>query len=90
MANIKSQKKRIKTNEKARLRNQAVKSQLKTFTRTFREALAAGDRAAAEEALAKVLRAYDQAAAKGVVHSNNAANHKSKLLRAFNKTAAAA
>ena len=62
MANIKSQKKRIKTNEKARRRNRAVKSALRTHVRNFREAAAAGDREKALE-LAKVAnRALDKAA----------------------------
>jgi small subunit ribosomal protein S20 len=88
MANIQSQKKRIRTNEKARVRNLAVRSQLKTYGRKFREALAAGDRDEAAKALERACRAYDRAAAQGVIHKNNAANHKSRLRKAFNKTAA--
>ena len=88
MANIKSQKKRILTNEKSRQRNLAVRSKLRTYGRKFREALAAGDRAAAEAALKVALREYDKAAAAGVIHKNNAANHKSRLRKLFNQTAA--
>lgn len=88
MANIKSQKKRIRTNEVARQRNQAVRSRLKTQARRFREALDAGDRATAEAALRAALRAYDKAAAAGVLHKNNAANHKRKLQKLFNGSAA--
>jgi small subunit ribosomal protein S20 len=88
MANIKSQKKRILTNEKARQRNQATTSALKTQARKFREALASGDRGAAESALVAACRAYDLAAAKGVIHKNNAANHKSRLRKQFNASAA--
>lgn len=88
MANIKSQKKRIVTNEKARLRNQAVRSRLKTHARRFREVLASGDRAAAAQALRQAMRAYDQAASKGVIHAHNAANHKSKLQKLFDSAAA--
>lgn len=84
MANIKSQQKRIKTNEIARQHNVAVRSRLKTLSRRFREALAAGDKDAAERALKDACRAYDQAVADGVVHKNNAANHKSKLTKRFN------
>ncbi|MFN2613716.1 MAG: 30S ribosomal protein S20 [Actinomycetota bacterium] len=87
MANIKSQKKRILTNEKARVRNQAVRSRLKTQARRFREALATGDRAAAEKALLAACREYDKAAASGVIHKNNAANHKSRLRKLFNTAA---
>jgi small subunit ribosomal protein S20 len=88
MANIKSQKKRILTNEKARQRNQATVSALKTTARKFREALTSGDRSAAEAALLVACRAYDQAAASGVIHKNNAANHKSRLRKQFNSSAA--
>lgn len=79
MANIKSQKKRILTNEKARLRNKAVKSELRTKVRKFREAAEAGDVEKAQE-LAKVAnRALDKAVTKGVIHRNQAANRKSAI-----------
>jgi small subunit ribosomal protein S20 len=87
MANIKSQKKRILTNEKARVRNLATRSRLKTHARKFNEALAAGDKSAAETALLSACRAYDKAAADGVIHKNNAANHKAKLRKKFNSAA---
>ena len=77
MANIKSQLKRIKTNEKARLRNKGVKSSLKTSVRKFREAAAAGDRDAAVQAMTTASRQLDKAASKGVIHKNQAANRKS-------------
>ncbi|MCF2706267.1 30S ribosomal protein S20 [Arcanobacterium haemolyticum] len=79
MANIKSQKKRILTNEKRRLRNQAVKSELKTFVRKTREAIVAGDVEAAESNLRVATRKLDVAVSKGVIHKNQAANRKSKL-----------
>ena len=79
MANIKSQKKRILTNEKARLRNKAVKSSLKTAVRRFRDAAASGDAAAATEAAREANRALDKAASKGVIHPNQAANRKSAI-----------
>ena len=81
MANIKSQIKRIKTNEKARLRNKSVKSELKTYVRRVREAVDAGDKAAAEEAMSKAGRKLDKAVSKGVIHKNQAANRKSKLAK---------
>ena len=81
MANIKSQKKRILTNEKARLRNKAVKSELKTYVRKTREAITAGDKAAATEALSTASRKLDKAVSKGVLHSNQAANRKSALAK---------
>ncbi|WP_366181449.1 30S ribosomal protein S20 [Actinomyces timonensis] len=81
MANIKSQIKRIKTNEKARLRNQSVKSELKTYVRRVRQAVESGDKAAAEEGLKKACRKLDKAVSKGVIHKNQAANRKSKLAK---------
>jgi small subunit ribosomal protein S20 len=81
VANIKSQIKRIRTNEKARLRNKAVKSELKTQVRHVREAVAAGDKENAAAALATASRQLDKAASKGVIHLNQAANRKSALAK---------
>ena len=81
MANIKSQLKRIKTNEKARLRNKAVKSSLKTSVRKFREAADAGDRDSAVQAMTTASRQLDKAASKGVIHKNQAANRKSAMAK---------
>jgi small subunit ribosomal protein S20 len=81
VANIKSQIKRNRTNEKARLRNKAVKSSLKTATRRFREALESGDTAAAQERAQEATRALDKAASKGVIHKNQAANRKSSIAK---------
>ncbi|MEU2350036.1 30S ribosomal protein S20 [Modestobacter sp. NPDC049651] len=81
MANIKSQKKRIKTNEIARQRNVAVKSALKTSVRRFRVAADAGDKAAATVALQTAAKALDKAASKGIIHKNQAANRKSALAK---------
>jgi small subunit ribosomal protein S20 len=81
VANIKSQIKRIGTNEKARLRNKDVKSSLKTAVRRFREAADAGDTAKAQELLRSANRQLDKAASKGVIHTNQAANRKSALAK---------
>ncbi|MDR2253424.1 MAG: 30S ribosomal protein S20 [Bifidobacteriaceae bacterium] len=81
MANIKSQIKRIRTNEKRRLRNKAVKSELKTYVRRTREAIAAGQKDAAEQSLRVAGRKLDKAVSKGVIHKNQAANRKSSLAR---------
>ena len=81
MANIKSQIKRIRTNEKARLRNKSVKSSLKTAVRRFREAADAGDREAAQTAMLTASRQLDKAASKGVIHANQAANRKSSIFK---------
>ncbi|CAO5239057.1 30S ribosomal protein S20 [Frankia sp. AgKG'84/4] len=85
MANIKSQIKRNLTNEKRRLRNKAVKSELKTHVRRFREAVEAGDAARAGETLQIASRKLDKAVSKGVIHSNQAANRKSALAAAHAK-----
>jgi len=84
VANIKSQIKRIRTNEKARQRNKAVKSELKTYVRRVREAVAGGDKEAASTALVVAARKLDKAASKGVIHANQAANRKSALSKAVN------
>ena len=81
MANIKSQKKRILTNEKARLRNNAYKSELRTLIRKVDEAVAAGQQEGAQDALRIASRKLDKAVSKGVLHKNNAANKKSGLAR---------
>ena len=81
MANIKSQIKRNKQNEKARVRNQAVKSRLKTAVRKFRELAETGDKDAAVAAGRDAMRALDKAASKGVIHSNQAANRKSSIAK---------
>jgi small subunit ribosomal protein S20 len=81
VANIKSQIKRIRTNEKRRLRNKAVKSELKTYVRRTREAIAQGQKDAAETALRTAARKLDKAASKGVIHKNQAANRKSSLAK---------
>ena len=81
MANIKSQIKRNRTNERARQRNVAVKSALKTAVRRFRTAADAGDAAAATAALQTASKALDKAASKGVIHKNQAANRKSGMAK---------
>lgn len=85
MANIKSQQKRIRTNESARLRNKSVKSSLRTSVRAFREAAHSGEKEKAAELLVAANRKLDKAASKGVIHKNQAANKKSALARTLNK-----
>jgi small subunit ribosomal protein S20 len=81
VANIKSQIKRIQTNEKRRLRNKSVKSSLKTAIRSARAAVDSGDREAAEARVQVAARQLDKAVSKGVIHSNQAANKKSALAK---------
>ena len=84
MAHIKSQIKRIKTNEKARQRNQSIKSSLKTAIRKTREAVESGDVAKAEQLARAASRQLDKAVSKGVIHKNQAANKKSALAKKVN------
>jgi small subunit ribosomal protein S20 len=81
VANIKSQIKRIRQNEKAHQRNKAVKSALKTHVRKFREAADAGNIEEATEALRVANRQLDKAVSKGVIHKNQAANRKSAIAK---------
>ena len=81
MANIKSQIKRNKQNEKAHQRNKAVKSELKTLIRKFREAADAGNKDAAIDACRAAARKLDKAVSKGVIHKNQAANRKSSFMK---------
>lgn len=84
MANIKSQKKRIITNEKARKRNRAVKAELKTATRHVKDAVEAKNGAEAYAAALAACRLMDKAASKGVIHKNQAANRKSGIMALAN------
>lgn len=84
MANIKSQLKRIKTNQVRTERNKAYKSELRTWIRKTREAVEAGDKAQAEAHLATASKKLDKAVSKGVIHKNQAANKKSALAQKVN------
>lgn len=84
MANIKSQMKRIKTNEKASQRNKAVRSEVRSYVRVVRENIAAGQKDEAQQAYAVAARKLDKAVSKGVLHKNNAANRKSRLASQIN------
>ena len=84
MANIKSQKKRILTAEKARQRNRAVRSELKTEIKKVRVAAEAGDKDAAAAACKKASRLLDKAVTKGVIHKNQAAKRKSGIANLVN------
>jgi small subunit ribosomal protein S20 len=84
VANIKSQIKRNRQNEKARLRNKSVKSSLKTAIRKFNEASQAGDAESATALLRAASRQLDKAVSKGVIHKNQAANRKSAIAKRIN------
>ena len=86
MANIKSQKKRIITAEKARLRNKAAKSELKTAVKRVRAAAEAGNAEEAQKQAQIACRLLDKAASKGIIHANQAANRKSGVMKLANNT----
>lgn len=85
MANIKSQIKRIKTNDKARLRNKSVRSSIKTAIRRFRDSLTVGDSKLVATELSNASRELDIAVSKGVIHANQAANKKSAMAKSAHK-----
>lgn len=81
MANIKSQKKRIKTNEKSRVRNVAVRTRMKTYLKKVDEAIEQQNAEQIDAAVKQALTEIDVAARKGVIHKNTAARKKSRLQR---------
>jgi small subunit ribosomal protein S20 len=81
MANIASQIKRNRQNERARQRNKARRSEIRTALKRFDNAVASGDADAAREAYAFAASRLDRAADRGVVHANFSANHKAKMAR---------
>jgi small subunit ribosomal protein S20 len=87
VANIKSQIKRVKTNEKRRQRNKSVRSEVRTAVRKFREAVEAGNTEEVTELQRAASRALDKAASKGVIHKNQAANRKSAMAKRINTPA---
>lgn len=84
VANIKSQKKRIKTAEKARLRNRAVRSSLKTAVKKVHLAVEQGDKTLAQTRANEASRLLDKAASKGIIHKNQAAQRKSGVQKLVN------
>lgn len=85
MANIKQQEKRIVQAERARIRNKSKKTEMKTYIKKFNASLEEGDREQTDAYMAKAIKALDKAASDGVIHKNNAANHKSRIARRYNK-----
>ena len=89
MANIKSQIKRNRQNEKRRLRNKSVRAELRTRAKNAVTAAEAASENSVEQ-LRLAVKRFDKAAARGVIHKNTAANHKSRLVRRINAIEAAA
>ncbi|GAB4515545.1 MAG: 30S ribosomal protein S20 [Anaerolineae bacterium] len=85
MANHKSALKRIRSSERRRIRNRIIRGRARSFVKRTRQALEAGDLEAAREWLQQAVSALDKAAEKGVIHRNNAARRKSRLMRAYNR-----
>lgn len=84
LANIKSQIKRNKQNQAARLRNRVYRGSARTFLRKAQSAIRAEDAEKSQVEVLNAIRALDKAAAKGVIHKNNAARRKSRLMARYN------
>ena len=82
VANIKSQIKRNRQNERRRVRNRSVRTALKTHAKRVHTSAQSGDSSAAQEEARRASRALDQAVSAGVIHKNTAARRKSRLARA--------
>jgi small subunit ribosomal protein S20 len=85
LANIKSQIKRNRQNDKRRLRNRVYRGQARTAIKDARVVIESQDAEAAKKALLEAIRTLDKAAEQGVLHKNNAARRKSRLMKQFNK-----
>jgi small subunit ribosomal protein S20 len=85
LANIKSAIKRNRQNEKRRLRNRIFRGRARTFVKRARQEMAGGDITASLAATKEAISALDKAAQKGVLHPNNAARRKSRLMRHMNE-----
>lgn len=89
MANIKSALKRIRSSERKRVRNKPVRTALKTYVKSAQGNIAAGDVEMSAEAVVRAISALDKAAGKGIIHKNQAARRKSRLMSKLNKLSAA-
>jgi small subunit ribosomal protein S20 len=88
LANNKAAKKRIRVNETKRLRNRPYRSACRTLVKKAELAISGGDQTAAEDAVVKAVSMLDRTAGKGIIHPNNAARRKSRLMAKFNAAAA--
>ena len=82
MANTKSAEKRIRSNERKRLRNQMYRSRVKTMIRKAEQSIFGGQ--PSDEAIREAISTLDKAAVKGIIHKNNAARRKSRLMKKLN------
>jgi len=90
LANTKSAIKRIRTSEKKRLSNRWFRTQTRTYIKRARAQIEAGQVEEAKKSAAQAIRALDKAAQKGVIHKNNAARRKCRLMRDLNQAIQAA
>lgn len=90
MANSKSAEKRIRTSERRRLHNRPYRSAARTLVKKAELAIQAGDQDAAQTAVIQAISMLDRIATKGIVHRNNAARRKARLMAKFNAVAASA
>ena len=85
MANIKSAIKRIRSQGRRSLRTRHARTEARTYTKSAKTQIAAGDLEAAQKSVAEAIRVLDKAAERGIIHKNNAARRKSRLLRQLNQ-----
>ncbi len=88
MPNIKQAKKRARNSEKRQMRNRAVRSRAKTFVTRAEKLVFAGEMESAQKAVAESIKTLDRAAEKGIIHPNNAARRKSRLMKKLNQAQA--
>ncbi len=85
LANTRSAKKRIRQNEKRRVRNKTIRSRSRTYVKQARELIQSGDHSSSAEAVKQAISELDRAALKGIIHRNNAARRKSRLIAHLSK-----
>lgn len=90
MANNKSAEKRIRVSEQKRLRNRPYRTAARTFVKKAELSIRAGDQDVAATAVGDAISMLDRVASKGVIHRNNAARRKSRLMAKFNRMGAGA
>ncbi|HET7009267.1 MAG TPA: 30S ribosomal protein S20 [Anaerolineales bacterium] len=86
MANTRSAKKRIRQNRSRRLQNRQVRTRARTSVKAARDTAGSPDKAKGQAAVLEAIRELDKAASKGIIHRNNSARRKSRLLRALKKS----
>ena len=89
MANNKSAEKRIRVNEKKRMRNKPLRTSARTAVKKAQEVVVTGDATMSLDAVKAAISTLDRVASKGVIHPNNAARRKSRLMAKYNQLLAA-